>query len=82
MAESRGLGREVVVGSIVLVALLIFVSGTMFLSGRSILRRDGMLGFPGQTQREIVLHHRSRLAQLAFSSEAEARISQVRCECR
>jgi len=41
----------------------------------SILRRDGMLGFPGQTQREIVLHHRSRLAQLAFSSEAEARIS-------
>jgi CRP/FNR family nitrogen fixation transcriptional regulator len=48
----------------------------------SILRRDGMLGFPGQTQREIVLHHRSRLAQLAFSSEAEARISQVRCECR
>ena len=42
MAESRGLGREVVVGSIVLVALLIFVSGTMFLSGRSILRRDGV----------------------------------------
>jgi phospholipid/cholesterol/gamma-HCH transport system substrate-binding protein len=42
MPESRGLGREVVVGSIVLVALLIFVFGTMFLSGRSILRRDGV----------------------------------------
>jgi CRP/FNR family transcriptional regulator, nitrogen fixation regulation protein len=41
----------------------------------SILRRDGILGFPGQTQREIVLHHRSRLAQLAFSSETATRLS-------
>jgi len=41
----------------------------------SILRRKGILGFPGQTQREIVLHDRPRLAQLAFMPEADIRAS-------
>jgi CRP/FNR family nitrogen fixation transcriptional regulator len=35
----------------------------------SVLRRDGILSFPGKSQREIVLHHRSKLAQLAFLAE-------------
>lgn len=41
MAESR-FGREVVVGSIVMVAVAIFVVGTMWLSGRSLVKRDGV----------------------------------------
>jgi len=39
----------------------------------STLRRRGILSFAGQTQREIVLHDRPRLAQLAFISEPEIR---------
>jgi phospholipid/cholesterol/gamma-HCH transport system substrate-binding protein len=42
MAESR-FGREVMVGSIVLVALALFVTGTMFLSGRSLFKREGVV---------------------------------------
>jgi phospholipid/cholesterol/gamma-HCH transport system substrate-binding protein len=42
MAESRGLGREVVVGSIVLVAMAVFVAGTLFLSGKSLFRPEGI----------------------------------------
>ena len=41
MADSR-LSREVVVGSIVLVAMAIFVVGTFFLSGKSIFKSDGV----------------------------------------
>jgi len=41
----------------------------------SILRRKGVLGFPGQTQREIVLHDRLQLAQLAFMPEADIHAS-------
>jgi phospholipid/cholesterol/gamma-HCH transport system substrate-binding protein len=42
MADSRGLGREVVVGSIVLVALGIFVGGTFWLSGKTLFTPDGV----------------------------------------
>lgn len=41
MADSR-LGREVVVGSIVLAAMAIFVVGIFFLSGRSLFQREGV----------------------------------------
>jgi phospholipid/cholesterol/gamma-HCH transport system substrate-binding protein len=41
MADSR-LGREVVVGSIVLIAVGIFVVGTFFLSGKSLFRPEGV----------------------------------------
>lgn len=41
MADSR-LSREVVVGSIVLVAMAVFVVGTFFLSGKSIFKSDGV----------------------------------------
>ena len=47
MADSR-LGREVVVGSIVLVALAIFVVGTFFLSGKSLFRPEGERWRPGR----------------------------------
>jgi CRP/FNR family transcriptional regulator, nitrogen fixation regulation protein len=36
----------------------------------SILRRDGLLSFRGYAHRHIVLHHRTRLAQLANSSRS------------
>jgi CRP/FNR family transcriptional regulator, nitrogen fixation regulation protein len=35
----------------------------------SVLRREGILSFPGHSHREIVLHSRSELAQLAYLSE-------------
>jgi phospholipid/cholesterol/gamma-HCH transport system substrate-binding protein len=41
MADSR-LGREVVVGTIVLIATAIFVVGTFFLSGKSLFRPEGV----------------------------------------
>jgi len=41
----------------------------------SVLRRKGILSFPGKSQREILLHHRSKLAQLAFLSEAGSQLS-------
>jgi CRP/FNR family transcriptional regulator, nitrogen fixation regulation protein len=41
----------------------------------SVLRRKGILSFPGKSQREIVLHHRSKLAQLAFLSETGGQLS-------
>ena len=43
MAESRGLSREVVVGSIVLVAVGLFVFGTFWLSGKSLWKRSGVV---------------------------------------
>ncbi|MFL5506905.1 MAG: MlaD family protein [Gemmatimonadales bacterium] len=42
MADSRGLGKEVVVGSIVLGALAIFVGGTFWLSGKTLFTPDGV----------------------------------------
>jgi CRP/FNR family nitrogen fixation transcriptional regulator len=35
----------------------------------SLLRREGILAFSGKSQRQIVLHDRSRLVQLAFSPD-------------
>jgi Crp-like helix-turn-helix domain len=39
------------------------------------LRREGILAFPGISQRQIVLHDRSRLVQLAFLSDIGSQLS-------
>jgi CRP/FNR family nitrogen fixation transcriptional regulator len=41
----------------------------------SLLRHEGILAFPGKSQRQIVLHNRPRLVQLAFSPDIGSQLS-------
>jgi CRP/FNR family nitrogen fixation transcriptional regulator len=41
----------------------------------SFLRREGILAFPTKSQRQIVLHDRSKLVQLAFLPDIGSQLS-------